>query len=138
MLWKKTLTKYVSKVPCDNYRLQATCFSFPGGSVVVINTYFPCDPQTDNFDDAELVSLLADIQTLIVQSQCAHVLLAGDLNCHFNRYSRFTTTVQEFMDEIDLKLLWLNPDINPDHRIDAVDFTYCSVNNGFASYSTLQ
>ena len=131
------MTKYVSKVACDNFRLQATSFNFPNGSVLLINTYFPCDPQKDSFDDTELLNLLADIQTLVAQSQCAHVLIAGDLNCHFNRYNRFTYTVQEFMEEINLILLWLNPDSNPNHRIDTVDLTYCSVNNGIASYSTL-
>ena len=136
-IWRRSLTKYVSKIACDNFRLQATSFSFPSGSVLVINTYFPCDPKTEGFDDTELLTLLADIQTLVTQTQCAHILLAGDLNCHFSRYNRFTTTVQEFMEEINLTLLWLNPDANPKHKIDTVDFTYCSVNNGVVSYSTI-
>ena len=82
-IWNKTLTKYVSKANSDNYRVQATKFSLPRGGILVINAYFPCDPRTDNFDDTELISLLADMKSLINQSQCTNVLLAADLNCHF-------------------------------------------------------
>ena len=45
-IWKKSITKYVSKVKCSNYRIQATKFSLPGSEALVINTYFPCDPRT--------------------------------------------------------------------------------------------
>ena len=55
-LWNKSLTKYVSKVKCSSYRLQATKFSFPSGSLLILNTYFPCDPRTINFDDEELLA----------------------------------------------------------------------------------
>ena len=81
-LWKKTLTKYVSRVKSDNFRIQATKFSFPSGSVLVINAYFPCDPRSENFDETEIVNLLAELKLLIDQSQCHHVLLSADLNCH--------------------------------------------------------
>ena len=42
-IFSKKITKYVSKIKCDNYRLQATKFNFP------------FDPRTVNFDDTELV-----------------------------------------------------------------------------------
>ena len=82
-IWNKTLTKDVLKVKSDNFRVQATKFSLPSGEILVINAYFPCDPRADNFDDTELISLLADMKSLINQSQCTNVLLAADLNCHF-------------------------------------------------------
>ena len=45
-LWNKKLTKFVSKVPTDSYRIQATKFSFPSSHLLVINAYFPCDPES--------------------------------------------------------------------------------------------
>ena len=60
-IWDKGLTKYVSKIKCENFRLQGTKFSLPGGSLLVVNTYFPCDPRVNNFNDNEIVSLLSDI-----------------------------------------------------------------------------
>ena len=53
-LWDKPLTKYVHRVSCLNYRLQATRFDFPFGRLLLLNTYFPCDPQSVNFDETEL------------------------------------------------------------------------------------
>ena len=89
-MWKKALTKYVSKVPCSNFRLQATKFTFPSSSVLIINAYFPCDPQVEDFNDSELLTVLTDIQALIREAQCSDIILAGDLNCHFLRQSKFT------------------------------------------------
>ena len=131
-IWNKTLTKYVSKVKSDNFRVQATKFSLPSGGILVINAYFPCDPRTDNFDDTELITLLADMKSLINQSQCTNVLLAADLNCHFERHSRFTNLVRGELENFQLTILWQNPD----HRIQTVDYTHCSIVNNVAYYST--
>ena len=50
-IWDKNLTKYVRKVKCSNHRIQATKFSLPSGPLLVINSYFPGDPRSENFDD---------------------------------------------------------------------------------------
>ena len=105
-IWEKSLTKYVSKIKCKNFRLQGTKFSFPNGALVVINTYFPCDPRTNNFDDAELLNVLEEIQYLIENSNTSSVLLAGDLNCHFGRNTRFTNIVKTFFEERNLYIFW--------------------------------
>ena len=67
-IWSKKIIKYVSKIKSENYRLQATKFNFPSGPVVIINTYFPCDPRTLNFNDTELMGLRKDIQSIVLQS----------------------------------------------------------------------
>ena len=43
-LWKRSLTKYVTKVECKNSRLQATKFDLPEGSILIFNAYFPLRP----------------------------------------------------------------------------------------------
>ena len=117
-MWKKGLTKYVSKVSCTSFRIQATRFSFPAGSVLVINSYFPCDPRTDNFDETELLTLLADIRNATNKASCPNVFLAGDLNCHFNRNSRFTSIVRDFLvEELGLTIMWEHPDVDPGHMV---------------------
>ena len=50
-MWKRSLTKYVKQIKCDNFRIQATQFNFPNSPLVIINAYFPCDPQLDGFDE---------------------------------------------------------------------------------------
>ena len=72
-LWDNKITKYVSKIKCENFRLQATKFNFPNGPLLILNTYFPCDPRTANFDDTELLKLLTDIQTIIMQANVPYM-----------------------------------------------------------------
>ena len=103
----------------------------------MINSYFPCDPRTDNFDDSELITLLADLRSVIQSSECNNVLLAGDLNSHFDRQSRFTNLVDNELADLGLVLLWQNTDNNPHHWIQPVDYTYLSVSNNVASCSTI-
>ena len=136
-MWKKSLTKYVSQVPCSNFRLQATKFTFSQSSLLVINAYFPCDPQVEDFDDSEIVTALADIELLIRQAQCSDILLAGDLNSHFARQTRFTNLVMDAFDNLRLMVVWQYPDGSPGHTIAQVDYTHSSISQGLASFSIL-
>ena len=129
-MWRKTLTKYAARVACDNPRVLGTKFTLPDCSLLLINAYFPCDPRVEDFDDSEVIRLLVDIRTLIENSDCNNILLAGDLNCHFERYSHFTNMVRESLDDLSLNLLWQQPGIN-------VDFTYCCTQNENTYFSTI-
>ena len=93
-IWHPGLTKYVSKIKCDNFRFLGTQFSFPSGGLLIINSYFPCDPRTLAFDDSEILATLSDITNMIEAASCQNVLIAGDLNCHFARNGIFTNIVQ--------------------------------------------
>ena len=37
-IWHPSLTKYVSKINCENFRLLASKFSFPSGTILIIKT----------------------------------------------------------------------------------------------------
>jgi len=130
MIWKKHLTKYVSNEPCDNYRIQAAKFKLPECEFLIINSYFPCNPLTENFDDSELINVLADIKYLIRKSGFHTALLAGDLNCHFTRDTHFTALVKENMNDLNLSILWEQSDY-------PVDYTHCSMMNDIFSFSTI-
>ena len=110
MLWKKGLTKYVSKVKTVSYRLQAAKFVFPTQTLIVINSYFPCDPRSETFDDSELLSVIAEIRSIILSSDTDFILLVGDLNADFSRETLFTRTIEDNLDELNLKLVWKNHD----------------------------
>ena len=116
-LWRKNLTKYVSKVNSSNFRVQGTKFTFP-------NAYFPCDPRVCNFDETEVLSLLADIRTLIEEANCPNVMIAADMNADFLRKTRHTEIILENLTDLGLNILWRHPDPDPDHHIEDVDFTY--------------
>ena len=133
-IWDKGLTKYVSKIKCENFRLQGTKFSLPGGSLLVVNTYFPCDPRVNNFNDNEIVSLLSDIQNLIRDSESMNILVAGDLNCHFRRNTRFSNLIKEFFEEdLNFKIFFETPNA----KINPVDYTHMFMSENVTSYSTI-
>ena len=134
-LWDKSLTKYVSKVSTVNFRLQATKFSFPCGSFLLLNTYFPCDPRLINFDETELLTLLEEIRQVLIQEKCTYNLVLGDLNSHFHRQSTFTSLVDNFFIDLDFKIFWENPD--EEHNIHRIDFTYSQTQNGQTSSSVI-
>ena len=121
-MWDKSLTKYVSKTPTQSFRLQGTKFAFPGGSLLLLNTYFPCDPRVNNFDDTELLTLLEEIRQVLLRENCIYNVVLGDLNCHFNRQSTFTKLVHSFFQDLNFKLFWENS--AEETNIQFVDFTY--------------
>jgi len=41
-VWKKGLTKYVSKIKCDIFRIQATKFNFPNAELLVLKELSLC------------------------------------------------------------------------------------------------
>ena len=135
-IWNKSLTKYVSKINCQNFRIQATKFAFPSGSFLLLNSYFPCDPRTTNFDETELVNLLAEIRRLMLQEKCVYNLVLGDLNTHFLRQTRFTSLVKNFFEDINFKIFWeLSDPING--PIQEVDFTFSLICNNKMSSSVI-
>ena len=136
-LWDKSLTKYVSLVKCSSFRLQATKFSFPCGDLLLINTYFPCDPQQANFNENELLSVLTEMKTKMVEEKCTFNLVLGDLNCHFLRQTGFTNLIENFFQEINFKVFWENPDQDENHLIQSIDFTNCQTRNNQMSTSTI-
>ena len=136
-LWRKGLTKYVSKVTSTNFRILATKFSFPSSNLLMVNSYFPCDPQTDTFDDGEIVTLLADLKLVIESSECQNIMLAGDLNSDFVRQTRFTDLVEEYLSDLGLIIFWQNIDQDPHHLIPDVDFTYRHHSNNIVTHSVI-
>ena len=132
-LWHKSLTKYVSKIPCSNFRIQATKFALPSGPLLVINSYFPGDPRTENFNDTEIITLLADIGKAITESNCSNILIAADMNCHFSRNNKFTNLVKNNFEDCGLVIFWENTSEN----IQNVDYTHINIANNTPAFSTI-
>ena len=136
-MWDKNLTKYVSQIKCSNFRLQVTRFDFPSGSFLLLNTYFPCDPRVYNFNEEELLVLLAEIRNVMRMQACVYNMILGDLNSHFSRQTQFTNIIINFFNDIDFLLFWENTDQAQNHLINEIDFTYQHLNNGEIFLSTI-
>jgi len=128
-MWHKKLTRYVSKIPSDNNRLQFTKFSFPSGALLLCNLYNFCDPGHD-FDDTDLRSTLNEISTKIKDSKCQAILLGGDYNTDFTRQTMFVKIMKDFLDSIGLMVFSCNPVSQPGHMIHHVDYTHKQYNKG--------
>ena len=91
-----------------------------------------------NFDEAELLTLLADIRKVVEMSSCHNILIAADMNADFARKTKFTDIVEESLNELGLLILWQNPDDNPQHTIENIDYTYmCDRNNAAVLFMIL-
>ncbi len=115
-MWRKTLTKYVTNIKSDLYRVQAVKFNFPS---------------------ADLLNQLAEVNWMIQSSDCRNILLAGDLNCDFMRDTLFVNTVRQFVNDNNLCIFWSLPDESESHRLEEVKATYSSSVNGVEYFSCI-
>ena len=95
------------------------------------------DPQNNNFNDNQLLQLLAEIDRIISLSDCRNILMAGDLNCDFSRNTHFVNHVRRFIEEKGLSVFWNNPDNDQAHSIANVPFTYSNTVNNITHSSII-
>ena len=50
-----------ARVVVKSQRVQAQILTFPTCKILWINSYLPCDPQKEQFDDTELIQTLSEI-----------------------------------------------------------------------------
>ena len=62
------------------WRLQAVIIKNSGSNVLLINSYFPVDPRTQNFDAAELLETLEFIRNIIIDNDFSNLIWIGDIN----------------------------------------------------------
>ena len=129
-LIKKGLEHYVNHIIVPNSnRVHALTIKLPNANLVIINCYFPTDPQCNNFDEGNLFETLEDIRFVLNSCDFNFIpILCGDFNCDFSRNSRFVNIVSDFMTEYNFKSVWTSFDC---------DFTYCqaSTRNNQVTYS---
>ena len=89
--------------------------------------------RSNNFDDSELTRLLADIKDAIDDADCSGVLVVGDMNCHFQRNTRFTVTVQSFFQDINFEIFWESSN----EKIQDVDYTHLFLSKNTITSSTV-
>ena len=88
--------------PSPTTRIQAILLKTDFRNSLILNTYFPTDPKTDSFDATELLTVLADIQTLINDHDFTELIWTVDINADFNRKTKFVDTVGSFVNENNL------------------------------------
>lgn len=124
----KEIKENVTDVSPDHWRTQAILVSTVNCNILVINSYFPTDPKTLDFDAVDLLSTLATIKDVLNSNNFDHIIWAGDLNADFGRNTNFTQLIDQFITEMNLLKSW-----DKYH----IDFTHTTENNGKTFLSTL-
>ena len=88
------------RISCENPRIQAQILNMKNVSILWINTYFPTDPQTANFDDTELRKVISDIELMMDTEEFDHVILNGDINWHRVRQNAFCGVIEQFVEKV--------------------------------------
>jgi hypothetical protein len=122
------IKELVKDVSPHSKRMQSVMFSFDTCKILLINTYFPNDPKTSDFDDTELSLLLSQIKSAIDDNEFDHVIITGDINADFRRKTQFVKLISEFSEEIDLVKSW---------ETFPVDFTHVTEMHGKTYTSTI-
>ena len=105
---KNSLSETSKRLICPNSkRVQGLQFCLENKSFVIINCYFPVDKRTANMDLTEIIKILQDIQYLIdLCDEDSVFLIAGDLNCAFDRDTIFVHMIRNFLADKNLEILW--------------------------------
>ena len=106
------LKNQVEDISPDFYRIQVLRIKMKTSSFLLVNSYFPCDPQTLGQEDPELIESLSIIKNSIERAGCEAVVWAGDINADFLRATNYTDRVQETVDELNLFKSWDEYDVD--------------------------
>ena len=116
-------------VPTGGWRLQAQILHFEEWRILWINCYFPCDPRIVNFDEAELLAVQAELESVLDKGGYDGVIAGGDWNYDARRTSGFARSMAAFLDRVGLVSVW---------EKFPIDFTYmhtdhksCSILDNF-------
>ena len=88
------------------WRLQAVVLNCSNCRILLINSYFPVDPKTQNFDDSELLETLNHIRNVLNINDFNHVLWTGDINSDFLRNTGHVNIVKQFIEELNFQPSW--------------------------------
>ena len=123
-----SIKNQVEDISPDFYRVQVLKVTFKASSCVIVNSYFPCDPQSPGQEDPELLETLNSVKSVLSRTEFSSVIWVGDINADFARATNHTETVQEALDELNLFTMW------DEHE---VDFTCMSEVNEVTKVSKL-
>ena len=122
----RTFKEASKKLSVCSDRLQCVTVDVKSCKLLLINAYFPTDPRT-NFDENELLVLLAEIKKTIDENTFDHVVFGGDINADFKRGSKFVSIVKEFVNAMELRHSWETFHANFSHTYEREGKTYTSL-----------
>ena len=123
--------EHVVDVSPNHSRVQAVVLSTLKSKILIINTYFPTDPKTKDFDASELISTLNVIDEVIIATKFDHMVWGGDLNADFMRHTKFSCIVEDFINERGLQKSCDKHNIDYTHAAEVNGRTFTSTIDHF-------
>ena len=62
-------------------------------NMLILNTYLPQDPKTEDFETDDLLITLIGIQNILKENDCTEVIWIGDINADFSRDTKFVNII---------------------------------------------
>ena len=121
----------VTDVSPGHWRIQALTITSSSSTTLLINSYFPVDPKTNNFDELELNETLQVINCVLEENTFQSVLFLGDINCDFRRNNGFVRIVESFLLETNLQKAWDKFDVDFTHFQEANEISHVSIIDHF-------
>ena len=122
----RSLKSCVHDISPSSWRLQAITISLASSTILLINSYFPTDPKTNNFDDDGLNETLEAIRSVLEKHNFDSVILLGDINCDFSRNTGFARKISSFLLDCNLLKSWDRFDIDFTHFQETNEVTHVS------------
>ena len=94
------------RVTTNSYRVQAQVLQLPTSRVLWINTYLPPDPQLQKYDDRVLQEVLEEVRNMAKSEQFDDIIWGSDLNWDPSRNTKFSRSMETFVQELGLVSLW--------------------------------
>ena len=76
----QSLKNVTFNISPQHWRIQAIKIQLNNASLVIINTYFPNNPRTADFDDSALNEVFEEIGAIAAGQSFDHMVLLGDIN----------------------------------------------------------
>ena len=127
----KYLKSKVTEVSSLSSRIQAVILKTECRNMLILNTYFPQDPKTNDFDTTDLLTTLIGIQNILKENYFTEVLWTGDINADFSRDTKFVSIVRNFVNEQNLARSWDQFDVDYTHEFNVRETTYTSLIDHF-------
>ena len=96
----------MTDVSPGHWRVQAAMLKFSTRNILLINSYFPTDPQSPNSDYSDLLETIAVIKRIMDINEYDHVIWTGDINSDFARNTFHTEAVDQALQDLGLQKSW--------------------------------
>ena len=110
--YPNSIKNLVTDVSPGFWRLQAVKINFVSSTLLIINSYFPTDPQRNNANDEDLLETLSHIKRITEVNNYDMILWTSDINSDFSRNTGHTQAVQDSLEDLGLNTAWDQHDVD--------------------------